>query len=74
MVEFYIESKEGLEILYKTLYEGKPILHTEASNYLNDTLSVENENNKSVKKIIIVKNKGIVSYTTADGKEWKLVE
>jgi hypothetical protein len=43
--------------------------------YLDNTISIEStRENCSIKKVVIVKNKGIVSYTTADGEEWKLVE
>jgi len=44
------------------------------NKYLEDTIIIENENNQIVKKVVIVKGKGLVSYTTADGEEWKLVE
>jgi len=48
--------------------------YDEINKYLSDTIYIEKENNKILTKIFIVKNKGIVSYTTADGEEWKLVE
>jgi len=44
------------------------------SKNLEDTIVIENENNQIVKKIVIVKGKGLISYTTADGEEWKLIE
>jgi len=46
----------------------------DTTKYLNDIIIIENENNKTIKKVVIVKDKGLVSYTTADGEEWKLVE
>jgi len=39
-----------------------------------DTITIEGNNSKICKKVVIVKEKGLVSYTTADGEEWKLVE
>jgi len=62
------------EYLTKRLYEDKKIFQTKINEYLEDTISIENNNNKLVKKVVIVKNKGLVSYTTADGEEWKLAE
>ena len=70
-VEFYLSNGE---VLGKTLYEGNSIPYAEVGKYFNDTISIEKENNKTINKIIIVKNKGLVSYATADGEEWKLVE
>ena len=58
----------------KTLFEGNTIPHKDIGKYVEDTICIENENNKSVTKIVVVKGKGLVSYTTADGEEWKLVE
>ncbi|MDR2972438.1 MAG: hypothetical protein LBU83_11005 [Bacteroidales bacterium] len=48
--------------------------YNELSKHLSDTISIENEDNKIVNKVVIVKGKGLVSYTTADGEEWKLVK
>ena len=59
----YLEIKIEANCAYKKL-----------SKYLEDTIIIENENNKLVKKVVIVKGKGLVSYTTADGEEWNLVE
>jgi len=52
----------------------KSVPYDELYKYLEDTITMETENNKLVKKVVIVKGKGLVSYTTADGEEWKLVE
>ena len=52
----------------------KSCSYKKLSKYLEDTYTIENVNNKSIKRVVIVKGKGIVSYTTADGEEWKLVE
>jgi len=52
----------------------KTVPYDELYKYLEDTIIIENENNQIVKKIVIVKGKGLISYTTADGEEWKLVE
>ena len=62
------------EYFTKTLYEGEKIFHTKIDKFFADTISIENNNNKLFKKVVIVKDKGLVSYTTADGEEWKLVE
>jgi len=62
------------ECLTKTLEIEEPVLITEISKYLEDTIIIEKENNKIIKRVVIVKEKGLVSYTTADGEEWKLVE
>jgi hypothetical protein len=51
----------------KTSYE-------KISKYLENTITIENENNQIVKSVVIVKGKGLVSYTTVDGEEWNLVE
>ena len=67
----YIYNSEGLS---KTLEIVKPVPLTEVSKYIDDIIAIENENNKIITKIVIVKGKGLVSYTTADGEEWKLVE
>jgi len=48
--------------------------YKKVNKYLNDIIIMKNNNNKLVKKVVIVKNKGLVSYTTADGEEWKLAE
>ena len=52
----------------------KKTSYDKISKYLEDTIIIENENNQLVKKVVIVKGKGLASYTTADGEEWKLVE
>jgi len=62
------------ECLYKFVMLEKSVPYDEIYKYLEDTIIIENENNKLVKKVVIVKGKGLVSYTTADGEEWKLVE
>jgi len=62
------------EYLKEILYKGKEIPIEEVCKYLNDTISVEKEDNKIIKKVIIAKGKGVISYTTADGEEWNLVE
>jgi len=68
-------NNERLEIIpIQSKHSGKKVKYNEISNYVNDTLTLEDENNKIVKKVIIVKNKGIVSYTTADGEKWGLAE
>ena len=58
----------------KNIYKGEKITYGQIDDFFNDTISIENANNEVVKKIVIVKGKGLVSYTTADGEEWKLVE
>lgn len=58
----------------KTLFEGNTVSRKDIGKYLEDTIVIENADNQIVKKIVIAKGKGLVSYTTADGEEWKLVE
>jgi hypothetical protein len=60
--------------LSEELLMDKQIPYHELSKYLNDTIFLEEKNGKIVNNAIIVKNKGLVSYTTLDGEEWKLVE
>ena len=60
------------DYLSRELPAGKP--YEELYDYLEDIITIEKENNKIVNKIVIVKGKGLVSYTTVDGEEWKLVE
>ena len=64
-----LHSNELLEINIK-----KNCSYKNLSKYLEDTITIENRTNQIVKKVVIVKGKGLVSYTTADGEEWKLVE
>jgi len=73
----------GFYFQYRNLYDGyltkvldieKPVPYNEIYKYLEDTIIIENDNNKIVKKVIVVKDKGLVSYTTTDGEEWNLVE
>lgn len=58
----------------EVLLAGQQIPYDKLSKYLSDTISIENENNKIIKKVVIVKGKGLVSYTTVDGEEWRLIE
>jgi len=62
------------EHLVKSIDLENPVSYNEVYKYLQDTIVIENDNNQLVKKIVVVKGKGLVSYTTADGEEWKLVE
>ena len=64
-----VHSNEWLEINIK-----KNCSYKNLNKHLEDTITIENENNAIVKKVVILKGKGLVSYTTADGEEWKLVE
>jgi len=72
MVSCNINNSEYLSRILS--FEDKKIFYDEIYKYLEDTIIIENENNQIVKKVVIVKGKGLVSYTTADGEEWKLVE
>jgi len=60
--------------LSENLMVEQQIPYEDLAKHLNDTISIEKENSKIVKKTVIVKNKGLISYTTADGEEWKLLE
>jgi len=62
------------EYLFKNIIFGEKFPYEEISNYLDNTITLEKEDNTIVKKIVIIKGKGLVSYVTADGEEWKLVE
>lgn len=57
-----------------TLISNRDFSVKELSKYLNDTIVMENEKNMMIKKIVIVKNKGLVSYTTMEDEVWKLME
>jgi len=70
----YIDFQFQYDYLTKELDVGKLVPYDEIYKYIDDTIVIENENNQIVKKIVIVKGKGLISYTTADGEEWKLVE
>jgi len=59
------------EFIYN--YEYSDYIYKEFT-ILSDTLTLEGDNGRIVKKVVIVKNKGLVSYTTADGVEWRLAE
>jgi len=82
--EKYISSVDiGFRFQYSYMYGDdlritlgieKSVPYDELYKYLEDTIIIENENNQLVKKVVIVKGKGLVSYTTADGEEWELVE
>jgi hypothetical protein len=58
----------------KTLFKDKKISYNDINKYIGDTIIIENTDNEFIHKIAIVKDKGLVSYTTADGEEWKLEE
>jgi len=62
------------EYLEKKIVLDSPVLYNEIYKYLEEIITIENEQNQLVKKLVIIKGKGLVSYTTADGEEWKLVE
>lgn len=62
------------EYLLKNIMFGGNFPYEEISKYLDDMIILEKEDNTIVKKIVLIKNRGIVSYTTADGKEWRLIE
>ena len=46
----------------------------EIEKHLKDTISIESDNNQLIKKIVLVKNRGLLSYTTTDDEEWNLIE
>jgi len=56
----------------KELLMGQKVPYNELYRYLSDTISVETEHGHTW--MVFVKDKGLVSYTTVDGEEWKLVE
>jgi hypothetical protein len=70
----YDESQSYKEYLSEQIIPDKKFLYEETSKYLKDTIFLKKENNKMVIKMAIVKNKGLISFTTADGKEWILAE
>ena len=67
-------SYEYSDHLEKRIDFEKEVSYNEIYKYVNDTMSIEKEDGYIVKKAVIVKGKGLVSYTTIDGEEWKLVE
>jgi hypothetical protein len=75
-INCYIEDNQWKNELLSTGVKlpDKKTSYDEISKYLEDTIILENENNQIVKKIVIIKGKGLVSYTRADGEEWNLVE
>jgi hypothetical protein len=58
----------------KELWSGQKIPYSDLTKRLSDTISIESKNNLLVKKIMIIKDRGLVSYTTSDGEEWILIE
>lgn len=58
---------------YKKLNPEKKVPINEFYKYLPDTIYLENENNITFKELVLVRNKGIVSFTTADGEIWNSV-
>jgi hypothetical protein len=65
---------QNREYLRKKIDLERPVFYNEVYKYLQDSIVIEDGNNQLIKKIVIVKDKGLVSYTTADGEEWNLVE
>jgi hypothetical protein len=68
------DNKESICITPIKLRDHARITYKKVGKYLDDIIVYEDENNKTIKKLVIVKNKGLASYTTADGEEWRLVE
>jgi len=66
-LDFNISSGENFFI---KLFQDKEIPYKEIGKHLSDTIFGVN----GIAKVVIVKGKGLVSYTTVDGEEWKLVE
>ncbi|MCK9562685.1 MAG: hypothetical protein M0R02_08190 [Bacteroidales bacterium] len=48
--------------------------YNKISKYLEDTILLENENNQFITKMVFIKNKGLVSYTTVNGEEWNVID
>lgn len=69
----FIYSYHYKDYFFKTINIGKKVPFDEIYKYINDTIYLENENNINFKKLVLVRNKGIVSYTTSDGEVWILV-
>jgi len=76
--DYYIQAHNDLyhykESLTEEIVPDRKISYKEVYKYLLDTLFIENKKNKIINKIVIVKNKGFVSYTTFDGEEWILAD
>jgi len=82
--EFYIiGGEDDSNISTVSIYFGnlrkkidfeKSISYNEIYKYVADTIIIEDIGSKPIRKIVTVKNKGLISYTTADGEEWRLVE
>lgn len=73
-IYFYVEDGEDYNYLEKTLITNRDFPTKETYKYLDDKLTIENEDGRIIKQFVIIKNKGVVSYTTADGEEWNLIE
>jgi len=69
--DYVVFSVKINSIYFGKEYKDVKLFSTEDYSILGDTLFLENPNGQ---KAVIVKGKGLVSYTTADGEEWKLVE
>jgi len=76
--DYYIQAHNDLyhykEFLQEVILPDRKISYKEIEKYLSDTLIIENEKNKIINRMVIVKNKGLVSYHTFDGEEWKLID
>jgi hypothetical protein len=60
------------DYLAKRFDFGKSVHYNEIYKYVEDTITLETEDGMIVKKIVIVKDKGLVSYTKVDGEVWML--
>ena len=61
------------EYLWKFVDIPRMTPYSKIGKHISDTICLENKNNKIIKKIVILKSKGVVSYTMANGEEWKLI-
>jgi hypothetical protein len=71
-ISFTIEKGNKYDFLRMDLQEKIP--YSEVAKYLGDTLVIEKTNKSIVKKLVIAKNKGLISYITIDDEEWVLAE
>ena len=69
-IDCFIKNNKLEELLFKQVNIPRTCPYNKISEHLSDTIFIENENNKLIQKIVIVKDKGLVSYTTVDGEKW----
>jgi hypothetical protein len=73
-VLFDYDNRQFWSITYDDCGMYTDVLDTKGNYYLRSWYCPDENNGKIVNNAIIVKDKGLVSYTTVDGEKWKLIE